>query len=176
LRGRNGWALGQIEVHSDGQARCLATHLHGGAKSGSVRKDGGAGYDAAGMTLYDSAVDALGEAKIVRIDDELFQGAPKKLAHQGGFSALEEEHRAVHSHEHAQEDHEYAKCLPKRVGAEFLSEPDADAGGQQRGGKVSEAARANVIKLSARARGPGALDSVRRAGKQETANPCKVKA
>ncbi len=80
LRGQHGWALGQVEVHSDGQSRLLAAHIYGGAEGGSVRENSRAGYDAVGVTLYDSAVDVLGEAKIVRVYDELFQGTPRKLA------------------------------------------------------------------------------------------------
>jgi hypothetical protein len=71
----------QDEVYADTERRIVAGKQHGMVKLASICHDGCRGDDAFAMRGDDSFVDVAGEAKVVRVDDELPDYVPS-LRHQ----------------------------------------------------------------------------------------------
>ena len=66
----HGGAIDQNDVAADAQGRGSQRLLDGRAGSGRGCHERGAGEASVGMRFGDGAVDAVGEAEVVRVDDE----------------------------------------------------------------------------------------------------------
>ena len=67
---RDGGAVGEDDVAADAEGGVGVGDGDGVVEGGAVGHEGGGGEGAGGVELGDGAVDAAGEAEVVRVEDE----------------------------------------------------------------------------------------------------------
>ena len=72
----NGFAIAQVQMHADAQARSRMRQLHARLKRGAIGQQGSARYDSVAVRVGNPTVDAVRPTQVIRVYNEVSQILP----------------------------------------------------------------------------------------------------